>query len=181
MLSYAGYLGILAGLWSRRASAVYVAATALVLLVGLCDAPYLALDLAPGQAVARLGTERLGQPARPVVAAAGARFAVRHRRVKGPGPLPRGGARGGGEGRDVPPGARARWLGDRTSVSARDGHARDDVAHRGRGQSVEAVSALEDRDETAPRVGVGDFEHQLRQLHEILIGQGEPSQRVAQP
>jgi hypothetical protein len=72
MLGYAGYFGILAGLWSRRASAVYVAATALVLLVGLCDLPYLALDLAPGMAVARLGTERLAQLARPFVAAAGA-------------------------------------------------------------------------------------------------------------
>lgn len=72
MVSYAGYFGIIAGLWSRRASAVYVSATALVLLVGLCDAPYLALDLAPGQGVARLGTERLAQIARPFVAAAGA-------------------------------------------------------------------------------------------------------------
>lgn len=72
MLSYAGYFGILAGLWSRRAGAIYVAATALVLLVGLCDAPYLALDLAPGLGVARLGTERLAQLARPFVAAAGA-------------------------------------------------------------------------------------------------------------
>jgi hypothetical protein len=72
MLSYAGYFGILAGLWSRRAAVVYVSATALVLLVGLCDAPYLALELAPGQGVARLGTERLAQLARPFVAAAGA-------------------------------------------------------------------------------------------------------------
>jgi hypothetical protein len=72
MLGYAGYFGILAGLWSRRASAIYVSATALVLLVGLCDAAYLALDLAPGQGVARLGTERLAQHARPFVAAAGA-------------------------------------------------------------------------------------------------------------
>jgi hypothetical protein len=72
MLSYAGYLGILAGLWSRRASTVFVAAMALVLLVGLCDAPYLALDLAPGKSVARLGTERLAALARPFLAACGA-------------------------------------------------------------------------------------------------------------
>lgn len=72
MLGYAGYFGILAGLWSRRANVVFVAAAALVLLVGLCDAPYLALDLAPGQAVARLGTERLAQLARPFLAACGA-------------------------------------------------------------------------------------------------------------
>jgi hypothetical protein len=75
MLVYAGYFGILAGLWSRRAPIVFCAAAALVLLVGLCDAPYLAFDLAPGQAVARLGTERLAQLARPFVAACGA-FAI---------------------------------------------------------------------------------------------------------
>ncbi|MBA3391987.1 MAG: hypothetical protein H0T89_05045, partial [Deltaproteobacteria bacterium] len=72
ILGYAGYFGIIAGLWSRRASTVFVATTALVLLVGLCDAPYLALDLAPGKGGARLGTERLAQLARPFVAAAGA-------------------------------------------------------------------------------------------------------------
>ncbi|MEO8704931.1 MAG: hypothetical protein ABI867_33065 [Kofleriaceae bacterium] len=72
MLGYAGYFGILAGLWSRRSAVVFVAAVALVLLVGLCDLPYLALDLAPGQGIARLGTERLAQLARPFVAAAGA-------------------------------------------------------------------------------------------------------------
>jgi hypothetical protein len=72
MLSYAGYFGILAGLWSRRSAMVFVSTVALVLLVGLCDAPYLALDLAPGEGVARLGTERLAQLARPFVAAAAA-------------------------------------------------------------------------------------------------------------
>jgi hypothetical protein len=71
MLVYAGYFGIIAGLWSRRATLVYLAATALVLLVGLCDAPYLAY-LSPDQAVARLGTERLAQLARPFLAATGA-------------------------------------------------------------------------------------------------------------
>ena len=75
MLAYAGYFGILAGLWSRRAPLVFMSAMALVLLVGLCDAPYLAFDLAPGQSVARLGTERLAQLARPFVAACGA-FAI---------------------------------------------------------------------------------------------------------
>lgn len=72
MLTYAGYFGILAGLWSRRAAVVFVSASALILLIGLCDAPYLAFDLAPGQGVARLGTERLAQLARPFVAAIGA-------------------------------------------------------------------------------------------------------------
>lgn len=72
MLAYAGYFGILAGLWSRRAIVVFISAMALVLLAGLCDAPYLVLDLAPGQSVARLGTERLASLARPFLAAAGA-------------------------------------------------------------------------------------------------------------
>ena len=72
MLSYAGYFGLIAGLWSRKAATVFVSATALVLLVGLCDAPYLAFDLAPGPGVARLGTERLAQLARPFVMAASA-------------------------------------------------------------------------------------------------------------
>lgn len=67
---YIGYFGILAALWSRRAAAVFVATSAFVLLLGLCDSPYLALDLAPGLAVARLGTERLAQLARPFVWAA---------------------------------------------------------------------------------------------------------------
>ena len=71
-LEYAGYFGILAALWSRRAAAVFVAASAFVLLLGLCDAPYLSLGLAPGLGVARLGTERLAQLARPFVWAASA-------------------------------------------------------------------------------------------------------------
>jgi hypothetical protein len=71
-LEYAGYFGILAALWSRRAAPVFVAASGFVLLLGLCDAPYLALDLAPGLGVARLGTERLAQLARPFVWAASA-------------------------------------------------------------------------------------------------------------
>lgn len=72
MLAYAGYFGIIAGLWSRKASVVYLSALTLTLLVGLCDAPYLAFDLAPGQGVARLGTERLAQIARPFLAVMGA-------------------------------------------------------------------------------------------------------------
>ena len=69
---YIGYFGMLAALWSRRAVAVFVAASAFVLLLGLCEAPYLALGLAPGLGVARLGTERLAQLARPFVWAASA-------------------------------------------------------------------------------------------------------------
>jgi hypothetical protein len=72
MLTYAGYFGLIAGLWSRRAPLVYLSTLALVLLLGLCDAPYLAFDVAPGQGVARLGTERLAQIARPALGALGA-------------------------------------------------------------------------------------------------------------
>ena len=72
MLGYAGYFGILTGLWSRRAPVVFVCASALLLLLGLSDAVYLAFDLAPGMGVARLGTERLAALARPFVVAAGA-------------------------------------------------------------------------------------------------------------
>ena len=72
MLGYAGYFGLIAGLWSRKAATVFISASALVLLVGLCDAPFLAFDLAPGPGIARLGTERLAQLARPFVMAAGA-------------------------------------------------------------------------------------------------------------
>lgn len=82
-LEYLGYFGMLAALWSRRAAPVYVAASAFVLLLGLCDAPYLALDLAPGLGVARLGTERLAQLARPFVwAASGYGFAVMFGQVR---------------------------------------------------------------------------------------------------
>jgi hypothetical protein len=69
-VEYLGYFGILAALWSRRAAPVFVAASGFVLLLGLCDAPYRALDLAPSLGVARLGTERLAQLARPFVWAA---------------------------------------------------------------------------------------------------------------
>lgn len=69
---YAGYIGIVVGLWSRRALVVFVSTVALVLLVGMCDQAYLAFDLAPGKGIARLGTERLAQLARPFLAATGA-------------------------------------------------------------------------------------------------------------
>jgi hypothetical protein len=85
---YIGYAGIAAALWSRRAAPVFVAASGFVLLLGLCDAPYLALGLAPGMGVARLGTERLAQLARPFVWAAsgyGIALVVAHARAAWPG------------------------------------------------------------------------------------------------
>ncbi|MFN0253040.1 MAG: hypothetical protein ACKV2T_39570 [Kofleriaceae bacterium] len=72
LLGYAAFFGIIAGVWSRRAAPVFVATSALVLMLGLSDAAYLAFDLAPGKGVARLGTERLAQLARPFIAACGA-------------------------------------------------------------------------------------------------------------
>jgi len=82
-LEYAGYAGLLLGLASRRAAAVFVGAAGFVLLLGLCDAPYLDLGLAPGLGVARLGTERLAQLARPFVwAASGYAIAVAWRHAR---------------------------------------------------------------------------------------------------
>lgn len=72
MLSYAGLFGLVAGLWSRQAVVVFVAATTLALFVGMTDLPYLTLDLAPGRGSARLGVERLAQLARPLLGAAAA-------------------------------------------------------------------------------------------------------------
>lgn len=69
-LEYAGYAGLLLGLASRRARPVFIGASGFVLLLGLCDAPYLDLGLLPGLGVARLGVERLAQLARPFVWAA---------------------------------------------------------------------------------------------------------------
>ncbi len=71
ILVFAGYFGIIMMLWSRRAVAIFIAAMALLLLVGTTDAPYMMLDLA-GQGLARLGTVRLTSLARPFLAACGA-------------------------------------------------------------------------------------------------------------
>jgi len=68
----AGYFGILVGVWTRRAAVIFVAVVALALLVGLCDAPYLAFGLAPSQTVARLGAVRMMLLARPFVFASAA-------------------------------------------------------------------------------------------------------------
>ncbi|KAB2909694.1 MAG: hypothetical protein F9K40_03770 [Kofleriaceae bacterium] len=72
LVAYAGFLGIAFGLWSRRVVPVFVAATGMLMLLGLCEAPYTGLDLAPGQTVARLGAERFFQLSRPFVFVAAA-------------------------------------------------------------------------------------------------------------
>ena len=64
---YAGYAGMVAAILSRRATPIVIATTGLVLLLGFCDAPYLASGLAPSQTVARLGAERFFALSRPFV------------------------------------------------------------------------------------------------------------------
>lgn len=72
LMFYAGLLGIVMMLWSRRAPLVFLAAATLVFLVGVSDAPVMALDLAPGFGSSRLGSVRLLSLARPLVAACAA-------------------------------------------------------------------------------------------------------------
>ena len=73
---YAGYLGTLAGVFSRKAEVVFISVVALALVIGLCDAPYAALGLLPGMTVARLGAVRLMLVARPFLYAAAAYLVV---------------------------------------------------------------------------------------------------------
>jgi hypothetical protein len=72
---YAGYLAIVVGPWTRRAEVVFVAIVGLVLMLGLCDSIYVALGLAPGKSVARLGAIRLMLLVRPFLFA-GAAFVI---------------------------------------------------------------------------------------------------------
>ncbi|HUJ62661.1 MAG TPA: hypothetical protein VLX92_29365, partial [Kofleriaceae bacterium] len=69
---FAGHLGALTGMWTRRAAVIFVSIVAIVLVFGIAEAPYLAFGLAPGKSVARLGAIRLLMLARPFVFAAGA-------------------------------------------------------------------------------------------------------------
>ncbi len=68
LLTCTGLLGIVVGLWSRRAVPVFLAVTTMALLLGTSDVPWLATDLAPGPGVARLGSVRLVALARPFLA-----------------------------------------------------------------------------------------------------------------
>jgi hypothetical protein len=70
LLVYAGYIGIVAGVLSRRAEVVFVTATALVLILGVCELPYFAIM--PGPTTARLGAMRMMMLARPLVFASAA-------------------------------------------------------------------------------------------------------------
>jgi hypothetical protein len=74
-LVYSGYLGTLFGMWTRRADVTFVAIVVLVMMLGLADAPYIALGLAPSKTVARLGAIRMMLLVRPFIFAAAA-FAI---------------------------------------------------------------------------------------------------------
>lgn len=74
-IMYLGYLGLLAGIVSRRAVPVLIGIAGALLLLGLVDTPYLLLDAAPSRALARLGAERFHALCRPFVVA-GAAYAL---------------------------------------------------------------------------------------------------------
>jgi hypothetical protein len=67
LVVFAGYLGILTGMWTRRAEVIFIALVGLVMLVGLADTPYLAFGFAPSKSIARLGAIRMMLLARPFV------------------------------------------------------------------------------------------------------------------
>lgn len=67
IVSYMGYAGLLAALWTRRAVPVFVAACGILAILATSDGAYLALDLAPSQTIARIGAARLATVARPFV------------------------------------------------------------------------------------------------------------------
>ena len=50
---------------SRRADVIFITVIGFAMLIGLCDATYLAFGLAPGKTVARLGAIRMMMLARP--------------------------------------------------------------------------------------------------------------------
>jgi len=67
LIVYAGYLGVIIGLFSRRADLVVVSIISFVLLLGLCDLPYFAFGLLPSHETARLGSIRMMLLVRPFI------------------------------------------------------------------------------------------------------------------
>ncbi|NVB78308.1 MAG: hypothetical protein HOV81_07935 [Kofleriaceae bacterium] len=67
LIVYAGYLGLVIGLVSRRAELVFISIVSFVMLVGLADVPYLGLGVMPGPETARLGVVRMMLLVRPFV------------------------------------------------------------------------------------------------------------------
>lgn len=72
LLVFTSYLGILLGPWTRRAEVIFISIVGFVMLLGLCESPYIAFGLAPGQSVARLGVIRVMMLLRPFAYAAAA-------------------------------------------------------------------------------------------------------------
>ena len=64
---YAGYLGMIAALFSRRADLVLLGVISFALIIGLCDVPYLGLGLLPSRETARLGVIRMMLLVRPCI------------------------------------------------------------------------------------------------------------------
>lgn len=69
---YAGYIGMIVGLFSRRSEVVFVSLVAFVLMLGVCELPYMSLGLVPGQETGRLGAIRMMLLARPFIFVAAA-------------------------------------------------------------------------------------------------------------
>jgi hypothetical protein len=69
---YAGYIGMIVGVFSRRAEVVFVSLVAFVLMLGICELPYMSLGLVPGPETGRLGTIRMMLLARPFIFVAAA-------------------------------------------------------------------------------------------------------------
>ena len=72
LIIYAGYLGMIAGVFTRRATVVFVSVVSCALLVGISDLPYLGLGLLPGPEAARLGAIRMMLLVRPFLYVAAA-------------------------------------------------------------------------------------------------------------
>ena len=64
---YAGYLGMIAALFSRRADLVLLGVVSFALIIGVCDVPYLGLGLLPSRETARLGVIRMMLLVRPCI------------------------------------------------------------------------------------------------------------------
>lgn len=72
LVVYAGYIGLVVGLFSRRAEVVFVSVVAFVLMLGICELPYLSLGLVPGQESGRIGALRMMLLVRPFMFVAAA-------------------------------------------------------------------------------------------------------------
>jgi hypothetical protein len=72
LIIYVGYVGMVIGVFSRRADVVFISIVVFALLAGLSDAPYLGLGLTPRPDTARLGVIRMMLLVRPLIYVAAA-------------------------------------------------------------------------------------------------------------